>query len=210
MNKAQSIYKQTINTMRKKYPNYATHGKLTRFYSIGRGLHNRHTQFPNKQRKEKRVATSLCSVANGWPLVSLVSRRHVLSARTCPPRTHTDRKTAPLAPLVHSPARRCLSTLLSLVPQGSGVKAGVTQNSRVLLTRTRSQHVRPRTPLSSHSVFSSHGHRHDLSLRAPPPSGAPLPTLRQSGQRHASFPRHRDRWVFPPVAEVPAAFPRFP
>ena len=75
--------------MQKKYPNYATIGKLTRFYFTGRGLHNRHTQFPNKQRKEKESRLPLVPLENGRPLVSLVSRRHVLSARTCPPRTHT-------------------------------------------------------------------------------------------------------------------------
>ena len=39
-----------------------------------------HTHSPNAKKERKNgVATSLGSVANGWPLVSLVSRRHVLS-----------------------------------------------------------------------------------------------------------------------------------
>ena len=35
-----------------------------------------------------------------------MSRRHVLSTRTCPPRTHRP-QTAPLAPLVHPPSSSC-------------------------------------------------------------------------------------------------------
>ena len=70
------------------------------------------------------------SVANGWPLVSLVSRRHVLSTRTCPPRTHTDRKLRPwrrwftLRPsLARDPKRKSSKLRNSLQQQPPEVKA---------------------------------------------------------------------------------------
>ena len=80
---------------------------------------------------------------NGRPLVSLVSRRHVLSARTCPPRTHTPTANCALGAAGSLSSTSLPSHSLSLIPQGSGVKAGVTQNSPRFFT------------LLSLSVFSS-------------------------------------------------------
>ena len=59
--------------------------------------------------------------------------------------------------------------------------------SRVLLTlsQTRTQHV--------------------LSVPRSAPFWRAPSSLRQSGQRHASFPRHRDRWVLHPD-EKPSSF----
>ena len=130
---------------------------------------------------------------NCWPLVSLVSRRHVLSARTCPPRTHTDHETAPLALLVHSPARRRVFPLP--LPDSTRLRSEGRSH-----TELSSPFHSPHSPCSPHTLS-----RVLLTRTQARPffeSFAPFwhaaSSLRQSGQRHASFPRHRDRWVFTP------------
>ena len=137
-----------------------------------------------KRKEKKGVATSLFLSATCWPLASLVSRRHVSSVCTCPPlpslsqRTHTDHKLRPWCSLFPSPAWAQTTTC------ALGVSYFLLQHGH------RPQPV----PLA----FLSTPFTHTGTLLAPPPSGTAHPTLRQSGQRHASFPRHRDRWVFTP------------
>ena len=179
--------------MQNKYPNYATIGKLTRFYFIGRGLHNRHTQFPNKQRKEKGVATSLLALAHCWPLVSLVSRRPVFSAGTCPPSARV------LS--AHTPTTNCalgaagsLSSTSSRLSLRRHVFSSAHTDS--LSPRTQTS-IRRRFPTLSHSLSPSPSSSLSLSLALCPLLGRRIlsPPI---GGGHASFPRHRDRWVFTP------------
>ena len=56
--------------------------------------------------------------------------------------------------------------------------------------RTQARHV-----LSAPRRFF---HSLSLTLSRSAPFWGVASSLRQSGQRHASFPRHRDRWVFTP------------
>ena len=131
----------------------------------------------NKE-KEKGVATSLVPWATCWPLASLVPRRYVLSVGTCSPSARVLRRH------VFSDNQLLRETPHSFLASFS-------------LLRTRTQ----ATTCALGAPFSFLTHTDSLrgtsaQLRVPPSSGAPHPTLRQSGEDtppSLSFSHHRDR-----------------
>ena len=82
---------------KKKYPNNATVGALKQFYFNGRGLHTRHTHFPNKKKGIRESRLPFGSAANGWPLV------HSCPGGTCLLGTHGLDRSTSSTPLARPP-----------------------------------------------------------------------------------------------------------
>ena len=180
----------------------------------------------------------LVPLENCWPLVSLVSRRHVLSAGTCPlsARVLSAHTPTTICALGAAGSLSSTSSRLSLrrhvfSSAHTDSLSPRTQARRVLtapvafplsltwwrlslrrhvFSSAHTDSLSPRTQTLSLRRF--HTLSHSLSpspsalSRAPPPSAlarAPPPSGRRIlsppiGGGHASFPRHRDRWVFTP------------
>ena len=136
--------------------------------------------------------TSLFLSATCWPLVSLVSRRPVFSAGTCPPSARV------LS--AHTPTTNCAlgaaGSLSSTSSRLSLRRHVFSSHTRTLSSaRTQARHV-----LSAPRRFF---HSHSLTLFALRPLLGRRILSPPIGGGHASFPRHRDRWFFTP-GEIPA------